>query len=149
MATWMVLSGKFDAFHLGMGVISCAIVAFFSGDMLFPSRGFVHLPGVWIRFVRYIPWLIYQIMLATIHLLWLTLHPRMHELINPRIIKFRSRLNSEIAMFVFANSITLTPGTITVFTSILGTYTVHVIDEKSGDALPGEMEERVAGIFGE
>ena len=36
-----------------------------------------------------------------------------------------------------------------VFVSITGEYAVHVIDEKSGNSLPGEMEERVARLMGE
>ena len=47
-------------------------------------------------------------------LLYLTFHPRMMELIDPRIIEFDSRLTSDLARTTFANSITLTPGTITV-----------------------------------
>ena len=54
-----------------------------------------------------------------------------------------------MSLFIFANSITLTPGTITVFVSITGEFAVHVIDEKSGEALPGEMEERVGRLMGE
>ena len=37
----------------------------------------------------------------------------------------------------------------TVYVSIYGNYTVHAIDDPSGEALPGEMERRVAEIFAE
>ena len=47
------------------------------------------------------------------------------------------------------NGAPLPPGTITVFVSITGEFTVHVIDEYSGLALPGEMEEKVAELMGE
>jgi len=97
----------------------------------------------------YIPWLLYQVLLANIHVMYLVFHPRMIDLIDPRIIRFKSRLKKPMSLFIFANSITLTPGTITVFVSITGEYAVHVIDEKSGDSLPGEMEERVARLMGE
>lgn len=148
-ATWIVLSGKFDIFHLSLGLISCFIVAWFSGDMMFSDTGTKALAGVWIRFILYIPWLIYQIFVANMHVMKLVFHPRMMDLIDPKIIRFRSRLTSDMALFVLANSITLTPGTITVFVSVLGNFTVHVIDQPSGNALPGEMEDRVAKIFGE
>lgn len=36
--SWVVLSGKFDPFHLSMGAVSCAIVAWFSSDLLFPPE---------------------------------------------------------------------------------------------------------------
>ncbi len=148
-ATWLVLSGKFDPFHMSLGVISCFIVAYYSSDIMITTDNPRRLPGVWLRFILYVPWLLKEVFTANLHVLRLVFHPRMKELINPRTIRFRSRLTSDMALLVFANSITLTPGTITVFVSIMGNFTVHVIDEPSGDALPGEMERRVARIFDE
>ena len=148
-ATWIVLSGRFDIFHLGLGLIACTIVASLSGSVLISSQGIGSLPGQWFRFICYIPWLIYQVFLANLHVMYLVFHPRMIELIDPRIIRFKSRLQKPMSHYIFANSITLTPGTITVFVSITGEYAVHVIDEPSGTALPGEMEEKVARLMGE
>jgi len=146
---WLLLSGKFDLFHISLGIISCALVSFFSSDLLFPSLKLKGLPILWLRFIKYIPWLLYQIFLANIHVLYLTFHPRMMELIDPRIIKFKSRLKSDMSLVTFANSITLTPGTITVNVSIDGDFKVHAIDRASGDPLPGEMEKQIGKTFGE
>lgn len=149
MLTWLVLSGKFDLFHLTLGVVSSVIVSFASGDMLFSAKNVSRVPGQWLRFIPYVPWLLFQIFRANMHVMRLVFHPRMLDLINPQMIKFNSRLNSEMARFVYANSITLTPGTITVYVSLYGAYTVHAIDDASAEGLPGEMESRVAAIFGE
>jgi len=73
----------------------------------------------------------------------------MMELIDPKIITFSSRLKNDISRTTFANSITLTPGTVTVNVSVLGKFRVHCIDEKSGRSLPGEMEKRIARVFNE
>jgi multicomponent Na+:H+ antiporter subunit E len=81
--------------------------------------------------------------------MYLVFHPKMMDLIDPRIIRFKSKLDREISHLIFANSITLTPGTITVFVSIYGDYAVHAIDQQSGQSLPGEMEKRVSKILGE
>lgn len=148
-ATWIILSGKFDLFHLGLGLIACTIVALLSDSILISWRGLENLPRQWLGFIVYIPWLLYQIFLANLHVLYLSFHPRMLDLIDPKIIRFKSRLKRPMSLFIFANSITLTPGTITVFVSITGEYAVHAIDEASGVALPGEMEERVARLMGE
>ncbi|UCH20052.1 MAG: Na+/H+ antiporter subunit E [Deltaproteobacteria bacterium] len=148
-ATWIVLSGKFDLFHLTLGIISCLIVASFSGDLMLSDTRKKGLPYQWLLFIQYLPWLLYQVFLANIHVMYLVFHPKMMELIDPRIIRFKSRLNREMSHLIFANSITLTPGTITVFVSIYGDYAVHAIDEKCGQSLPGEMEKRVAKILGE
>ncbi len=149
MITWLVLSGKFDLFHISLGVVSSAIVTYTSGDMLLKARRLKGLPGNWLRFIAYVPWLLFEILRANMHVMRLVFHPRMMELIDPRMIRFESRLNDEMARFIFANSITLTPGTITVYVSIFGKYSVHAIDKASGQGLPGEMEDRVAAIFGE
>jgi multicomponent Na+:H+ antiporter subunit E len=148
-AVWLLLSGKFDIFHLSLGVVSCAIVAYISGDLLFGSPQIMRLPGTWLRFIRYIPWLFYQVFRANLHVLYLTFHPRMHDLINPKIINFKSKLYSDISLVTFANSITLTPGTITVYVSGDGEFHVHAIDDQSAQGLPGEMEARIAKAFRE
>ena len=73
----------------------------------------------------------------------------MMERIDPRIFKFQSRLQKDLALVTFANSITLTPGTITVYVNVNGTFTVHALDQKSREALPGHMEKRIASVFKE
>ncbi len=146
---WIVFSGKFDAFHITLGLISSAIVAAISGDLLFTSTQPRGIFSLWLRLFAYIPWLIYQIFLANVHVMYLVFHPKMMELINPQIIEFESRLKSDYARTSFANSITLTPGTITVNVTVLGRFAVHCIDDQSGLSLPGGMEERIVKVFRE
>ncbi len=149
LSVWVLLSGRFDFFHLTLGIISCALVTFFSGDLLSPELRNMGLLRSWARFIGYIPWLLYQIFLANLHILYLVFHPRMIELIDPKIIRFQSKFKKELPLVIFANSITLTPGTITVYVSVDGEFQVHAIDEKSGAALPGEMESRILKALGE
>ncbi len=146
---WVILSGRFDAFHLSLGIISSVIVTLFSGDLLFPGAKPRRLLRAWGRFMRYVPWLLYQIFLANLHLLYLSFHPNLQDLIDPDVIRFRSRLRKDLSLVTFANSITLTPGTITISVSLDGEFKVHAIDKQSGDPLPGEMETRIARAFGE
>ncbi|HDZ23456.1 MAG TPA: protein MnhE [Desulfobacteraceae bacterium] len=147
--TWIILSGKFDELHLVLGLLSCALVAYISSDLLFPEGKPQELFLSVYRFLKYIPWLLYQIWLANWHVLYLTFHPRMMDLIDPHIIRFQSKLTKDLSLVTFANSITLTPGTITVSVSVDGDFKVHAIDKVSAEPLPGEMEERVARAFGE
>lgn len=149
LGLWLILSGRFDAFHLSLGLISCAIVSYLSSDLLFASPKITGLLRQWGRFIRYVPWLMLEIIKANLHVTYLVFHPRMMELIDPRIVKFRSKLKSDLALVTFANSITLTPGTITVYVSLDGDFKVHAIDKASGDPLPGAMEANIAKAFGE
>jgi len=132
-----------------LGVISCIIVTLFSGDLLFPEPKTKGLVGAWVRFARYVPWLLYEIFMANLHLLYLAFHPRAMDLIDPHILRFRSKLRKETSLVTFANSITLTPGTITVSVSVDGDFKVHAIDRKSSEPLPGEMEAKIAKTFSE
>ncbi|MCG8470236.1 MAG: Na+/H+ antiporter subunit E [Desulfobacterales bacterium] len=148
MFTWLALSGKFDLFHLSLGVLSCAIVSFISSDLLITATSFKGIPTLWFRFFLYLPWLVKEILLANLHLLKLVFSRDLEEKINPQIIDFRSKMKDQMGLVTFANSITLTPGTITVSLSTYGDYVVHAIDDASAEPLPGEMERRVAHVFG-
>ncbi len=146
---WLLLSGRFDLLHIGLGVASCFLVTLFSADLLLPSPDVMRLPGIWFRFIKYIPWLLYEVLAANIHVMYLVFHPRMMRLIDPRIMEFDSKLKSDISRVTLANSITLTPGTITIHISIYGHITFHAIDIESGKSLPLIMDARIADIFKE
>ena len=148
VAFWIFMSGLFDIWHFGLGLVACALVAYMSSDLLFKKlRSGTRLRET-AAFIAYLPWLFYQIYLANIYVVKLSLGPNLSEKIFPHIVKFKTRLKSEMAITTFANSITLTPGTITVHMED-GYFYVHSLDLPLADSLPGEMEERVAKIFGE
>lgn len=146
---WLVFSGKFDFFHISLGLGSCLMVSAVSAGLLFQGTLSSGLFICWVRFMAYLPWLFNQIFMANLHLLYLSFHPRMLDMINPKIIQFNSRLKTDISRTTLANSITLTPGTITVYADVLGTFAVHCIDDQSGETLPGEMENKIAKVFDE
>lgn len=147
---WICLSGLFDLFHLSLGIISCALVSLISSDLIFSEKRVKksHLFQIF-RFIKYLFWLLYQIILANLYVAYLVLHPKMASLIDPHIIRFKVRLKSDISLTTFANSITLTPGTITVLIHKDHFY-VHSVDQKvANDLLTGEMEKRIANIYRE
>lgn len=151
---WVILSGRFDLFHLSLGGISSLLVALLSADLLFQDRqkGFSARAGEALRLFRYILWLLYQIVLANLHVLALAVSPKhMRQELDPHIFTFKTILKGEFARFVLANSITLTPGTVTIRVHE-GTFYVHAISRKAaGDFIEAEagseMERRIAWIF--
>ncbi len=153
-AFWLLLSGHYDFIHIFYGVISVSAVvwlnyrlkkyAFFEEEM---SRADANLKGnkpVTIRFFRlffYIPWLIWQIVIASLQVAVVVLNPKMP--IEPAIIKFKSRLPSLSARVILANSITLTPGTITL-QLLDDEFIVHALMDMSAtgiteDSLPAQV----------
>jgi multicomponent Na+:H+ antiporter subunit E len=145
MGFWILLSGKFDLFHLTLGVISSALVSFMSADLFMYGQDKNRL-SQGIRFLLYLPWLLYQIVLSTLHVTFLALHPKMKDQIDPTIVTFKTKLKTDIGKVALANSITLTPGTITIRIEDQIFY-VHAISRKAAAGLPGEMEERLANVF--
>ncbi len=141
---WLLFSGHYDVFHISLGVICSALISYVSGDLLIldmsPHNRIVKTG----RFILYIPWLIYQVVLANLHVAALVLNPKG---IAPRVIRFKTKLKSDFSMVTLANSITLTPGTITMDIDN-GEFYIHALSKKVADDLEsGDMEHRVGHIF--
>jgi len=99
-----------------------------------------------IRFFVYLPWILYQIVIANIDVAKRVLNPRMP--IEPDYVTFKSYLKSDLSKTVLANSITLTPGTITVDIDGGNTFLIHAIAKPpADDLLEGTMERKVAHVF--
>ncbi|MBT3233371.1 MAG: cation transporter [Calditrichaeota bacterium] len=148
LAFWILLSGKFDIFHLTLGVISCLLVAHFSRDLIFTDKTKKgRLPEAF-RFIAYIPWLLWQIVLSNLSVAYYALHPRMMREIDPQIYWFKTYLKKDIALVTLGNSITLTPGTITV-RIVDDEFYVHTLHPKFTSLIKDKMEGKIARIFGE
>ena len=146
---WIILSGKFDVFHLGLGVISCLVVAWLSQDLLFKDRSKElkeRFREAW-AFLRYLPWITWEVVKANLHVLKLAMTPKGYEEMAPRVVTIETYLKTDFAKFVFANSITLTPGTITML--IRGDVVhVHTMSQfLEDDLLEGAIERKVAEVF--
>jgi multicomponent Na+:H+ antiporter subunit E len=149
LANWIVFSGKFDAFHLGLGVVSSLFVTWISQDFLFHDRkkNWEERMREAGAFLQYIPWLTIEIVKANLHVFKLAMSRKGYEEIAPRIVTIKTKLKTDFAKFVFANSITLTPGTITMLIrgDILHVHTMSQFLED--DLLEGAIERKVAEVF--
>ena len=141
---WLVFSNHFDGLHLGLGFVCCALVAVLSSDLLFPNaQSPFWLRQVW-RFCLYIPWLLREIVAANVHVVYLVFRPGK---IRPQVVRFQTRLKSDMARVALGNSITLTPGTITLDIKD-GEFHVHALSEKAAQSVvTGDMESRVRQVF--
>jgi multicomponent Na+:H+ antiporter subunit E len=142
------MSGLFDIIHIVYAVISCAIVSTLCSTLLFVKPKDRNRFTQFTRFTVYIGWELWQIVLANIHVASLALSPRLNQVIDPKIIRFKTVLKKDRSLVTFANSITLTPGTITLLIEE-GEYYVHAISKKVAEGLPGEMERKVHHVFEE
>jgi multicomponent Na+:H+ antiporter subunit E len=154
-ALWVILSGKFDAFHLLAGAASAYSISLGTRRLLLlpPAIGPDSVHPVfaipWLRLLTYIPWLGWQIVLSSFQVAAVVLHPRMP--IHPRLVRFQTSLPHTLARLTLANSITLTPGTVTLDVQD-GAFLVHALTEASADGLLPKnggpsMLQRVAALY--
>ena len=148
LITWIVLSGLIDPFHIGLGVISSALVTWLSSDLLFKDRSKSILTRCKqaLRFPSYLLWLLWQIVLANIHVLKISFSPNLNDKIQPQLVKFRTGLKTDFQKYVLAQSITLTPGTVTL--DIKGdVFLIHAISDHAAKGLVSSMAQRIHNVF--
>jgi multicomponent Na+:H+ antiporter subunit E len=144
---WILLSGNFHAFHLISGLVCCAMVSVISHDFLVKGKSEKKLLKS-LRLLLYIPWELWRVVLANIDVAYRVLHPKMP--IDPRIIQFETTLRKDFSLVTLANSITLTPGTITILVEHeRGKFWVHAIAKEPADTLLVDqtMQKKVAHVF--
>ena len=142
---WLGLSGHFEPQLLVLGVLSViATVALARRMDVVDHEGHpVHLS--W-RAVTYWPWLGWEILKANVDVARLIVDPRLP--IDPRVIEVEGHERTEVGLVTYANSITLTPGTVTV--DVEGNrLQVHALTAAAAEALQtGDMDRRVAAMEG-
>ncbi len=146
---WILLSGYFDRFHLVAGGVCSLTVAVMSYRLFFSGKKQLSSRSTW-RLIGYVPWELWQIVLANIDVIRRVLHPKMP--IDPCLVEVETSLRSEFALVTLGNSITLTPGTITVSVDPeKGTFLVHALAKEPADALLVDqtMQRKIAGVFQE
>ncbi len=128
---WMLLTWQIDTQVIIAGLIASAIVALLFHEIL-PKEHLVFISPTRIFWTLvYIPVFFYYIIKAKFDVVYRALHPKMP--IKPGIVKIKTTLKTESGITALANSITLTPGTLTVDLTDDGFLYVHWINVKSDD----------------
>ncbi len=138
---WVLLSGYYTGLLLSLGLFSTLFVTFISlRKGLLPYEQQENF----FQFMKYIPygfWLVIEILKSNIDVIKRILSPSLP--ISPRWVTIKSSQTSEFGEVVYANSITLTPGTISIDVND-NNIDVHALSESGVDGLAtGEMDKRV------
>jgi len=142
---WLALSGQYNTTFFIIGVICAILVAVFSVRLaVVDEEGHpIHLA---VRALTYWPWLIREIAKSAFDVAFIILSPRLP--ISPTMIKIKANQKTGLGVSIFANSITLTPGTISVDV-VGGEILVHALSKSGADDLEeGTMNRRVARFEG-
>lgn len=140
-AFWVVLSGYFTPFLLVAGAVSAVAVVAFARrlEVVDPEGHPVHFAGM---AVRYWPWLAVEIVKSAWDVAKIIVHPRLP--ISPTLVRVPATQKTAVGRVVYANSITLTPGTVTVEAG-RSEFLVHALTRSGAESLAaGEMDRRVS-----
>ena len=143
--TWLLLSGYFEPTLLAFGIASCVLIVAIGHRMdVVDHEGHpIHLG--W-KAVLYWLWLLVEIVKANLDVARRIIDPKLP--IHPVLVTVKTSQATELGQVIYANSITLTPGTISI-RIVDDTILVHAVAKELADDLgAGEMDRRVTAIEG-
>lgn len=142
---WLVLSGYYTAFLITMGALSSIGVVLLARRMdLVDHEG--HPIQLGWRLVFYWPWLFKEIVKSAWDVSKIILDPKLP--ISPTLVRVKTSQKTTVGVVTYANSITLTPGTISVEVA-KGEILVHALTREGAEGLSeGEMDRRVTHFEG-
>ena len=152
-AFWMVLSGRTETKFVIYGILTAVVTTWVTYPLLLvPNKdgskkyyvfGF-SIP----KMIMYFFWLMWQLVLANIDVLLATTGKELN--IDPKVVRFRFKADNPMASVILANSITLTPGTVTMNVTDDGVYEIHALTVgAAAGVLDGGMQKKVADLYGE
>ena len=142
---WLAWSGHFEPLTLGLGAASLLFVVALSARMKVVDEESVPLGLHYPRLLLYVPWLAFEIVKANLDVARRILTPGRLP-ISPRLIRVPASQKTELAQVVYAKSITLTPGTISVDLKD-GQILVHALHAEAAAAVEtGEMDRKCAQL---
>lgn len=145
---YVALSGQLhNTYLMAAGAVCC-----FFTMLLAVRMGLCDDEGIpvsqWPRTLAYIPWLLWQIALANVDVARRVWSPELP--ISPRMIEVPHDLKTGYGIATYANSITLTPGTVTVEAPTDSAFVVHALTKGAGDdVLAGDMLQRCRWVEGQ
>ncbi len=143
---WLLLSGHYTPLLLGLGVFSCILVVYIARRMDILDNESISL-SLLLRFIAYSPWLLKEIWKSNLNVARIILTPSLP--ISPTMAGFQALQKTDLGRVIYANSITLTPGTIT--TDVNGCdLKIHGLtwEDVDGRQEEDEMNVRVSWVEG-
>jgi multicomponent Na+:H+ antiporter subunit E len=144
---WLLLSGIYTPFLVTAGALSALAIALLSRRMGLTDDEAHPIRLAWGAIVSYWPWLVWEIIKSSWDVARRILHPGLP--ISPTLVEFSPSQKTAVGLVTHANSITLTPGTISIEVEP-GRFLVHALTAEGAAGLAGsEMDRRCARLEGE
>ncbi len=146
MAVWLLNSGHYTPMMISFGVGSCLFVVWLSRRM-----GIVDDEALPVRLIPrafgYAPWLVKEVFTANVDVARRVLTPGKLD-ISPTLFHAKTTQASDLGRVLYANSITLTPGTVSVLVHGRSIWVHAIAEEVAEDLMEGEMDRRVTRFEG-
>ena len=141
---WLLWSGHYNPLLISFGAVSCLLVVLLSWRMDIVDEEAAPVQLGLRPFIFYAPWLAWRIFLANIDVARLILDPQLP--VSPVIVRVKASQKGDLGRVIYANSITLTPGTVSV--DMMGdVITVHALTTKLAESdQSGDMDRRVTQL---
>ena len=141
---WLLWSGHYNPLLISFGAVSCLLVVLLSWRMDIVDEEAAPVQLGLRPFIFYAPWLAWRIVLANIDVARLILDPQLP--VSPVIVRVKASQKGDLGRVIYANSITLTPGTVSV--DMMGdVITVHALTTKFAESdQSGDMDRRVTQL---
>lgn len=140
---WLLLSGHYGSLLIGLGVVSCLLIVWLAARLDVIDHEAIPLQ-ISLGWFGYICWLGKEITKANIDVARIILTPRLP--ISPVMVWVPATQRTDVGKVIYANSITLTPGTVSVAVTD-DEILVHAITREAGEGLAkGDMDRRVDAI---
>ena len=122
---WVAWSWHFDPLIVGCGVASVILTVFLARRLGVMDEETVPFELA-ARLLLYIPWLVWEVLKANLQTAHLILHPMMP--VRPHLIRLPADQRTALGRVIYANTITITPGTISLDLHD-GVILVHCLDD--------------------
>ncbi len=140
---WVILTQSFDPQELFTGLIVAAVVSLISPAIASDKPKKWFQPKRYLYLIVYLFYFIWQMIKSNIDVAKRVINPKLP--INPGIVKVKTKLKTNAAKLALANSITLTPGTLTV-DIVDDIFYIHWIDVSDCDNVEESCKKIAEGF---
>lgn len=141
---WLLLSGHYTYLLLGLGLLTVSLVVYLADRMDVADHEGHPMHLNFSRLIRYWVWLLREIIKSNIEVCRIIIHPALP--ITPTVFAVKSTQETDLGRVIYANSITLTPGTVSI--DVEGNITeVHALTKPTAENLKqGVMDRKVTEL---
>lgn len=145
---WLIMSGHYEAWLVALGALSAALSVWIALRLEAVDHEGHPLHLALAGLTRFWPWLLAEIVKSNLDVARAILSSPTS--IDPTVFKVKAGQKDELGWMIYGNSITLTPGTVTVELDAEGMLTIHALNRASREGVEsGEMDRRVTRFMGE